>query len=71
MSAAPVLRPFKKLDQVTLAHHVPGCPYVIGEKMTVLSVVNTGTKRNPNWRYYVRGAWLDHDALEGQQQVVQ
>lgn len=54
---------FRKLDRVKLSVFVPG-PYVIGDEMTVMSVVNNGTKRNPQWRYYVAGAWYDQDVLE-------
>lgn len=56
------VKPFKKLDEVYLSEYVPG-PYTVGERFTILSVVNNGTKRNPIWRYYVRGAWYDHDML--------
>jgi hypothetical protein len=57
------LKPFRKLDRVFVAYRVPGSPYSVGEQVTIASVVNTGTKRNPTWRYYVAGAWFDHDAL--------
>lgn len=50
------VRPFKKLDAVYVAVlNRPGCPYLMGEQVTVTSVVNEGTKRNPVWRYLVAG----------------
>jgi len=53
--------PLKKLQDAYLTRAV--APYVTGERVTVLLVVNNGTKRNPSFRYYVAGAWLDADAL--------
>jgi hypothetical protein len=57
------MKPFKKFDQVYIARRVPGSPYVIGDRVTIISVTNTATKKNPVFRYYVAGAWIDHDAL--------
>lgn len=57
------IKPFKKFDQVYVAHRVPGSPYCVGDQVTIVSVTNTATKRNPSWRYYVAGAWYSHDAL--------
>ena len=54
---------FKKLDRVCLSVFVPG-PHQIGEPLTVASVINQGTKRNPKWRYAVSGAFYDEDVLE-------
>lgn len=54
---------FKKLDEAFVTRHVPGAPYCVGDRVTIISVVNTATKRNPSWRYYVAGAWLNEDAL--------
>lgn len=55
--------PLKKLQDAYVTRTIAGSPYVIGERVTVLSVVNNGTKRNPSFRYYVAGAWMDADAL--------
>lgn len=57
------MKPFKKLDYLYITRHVPGSPYTIGNRVTVVNVTNTGTKKSPTWRYYVAGAWLDHDTL--------
>lgn len=57
------MKPFAKLQDVFVVRAGPPTPYVIGDRVTVLSVVNTGTKRNPAFRYAVAGAWFDHDAL--------
>lgn len=57
------VKPFKKLARVFVALRVPGAPYSVGEQVTINTVVNVGTKRSPTWRYYVPGAWLDHEAL--------
>lgn len=54
---------FKKLEQAEVVAHVAGTSLFIGEVVTICSVVNTGTKRNPTYRYSVAGAWLDEDAL--------
>lgn len=56
-------KPFKKLDYLFVTRPVPGTHLTIGARVTIASATNTATKRAPNWRYYVAGAWLDHDAL--------
>lgn len=63
MTTNTTTKPFKTGQEVYLAYHVPGCPYTIGESLIIASVTNQGTKKNPNYRYYVRGAWLYHDVL--------
>lgn len=57
------MKPFKIGDEKYVGYHVPGSPYGVGERVVVMSVSNNGTRKNPTYRYYVRGAWYDHDAL--------
>lgn len=54
---------FKKLQDVYIARATPNTPYVIGEMVTINSVVNVGTRTKPVWRYHVAGAFFDADQL--------
>ncbi len=51
--------PFKKLDQVFINR--AGFPQPIGTAVTIASVTNTGTKKNPTWRFYGFGMWFHAD----------
>jgi hypothetical protein len=56
--------PFKKLQDAFITRHVPGTDLAVGQRVTVVNVLNQGTKRNPAWRFYVTpAAWIDADAL--------
>lgn len=49
--------------QVTLKWHIPGA--LLGVTYTVNSATNNGTKRSPQWRYYLGGVgYVDADAIE-------
>lgn len=56
-------KPYKVGDEMYILYHVPGSPYGVGERVQIFSVSNNGTRKNPAYRYYVRGAWYDHEAL--------
>ena len=48
---------FQKCSQVTVQR--AGFPnHPIGTIVTIASVVNTATKRNPEFRYYGNGLWF-------------
>jgi hypothetical protein len=55
--STPTKAPFKKLDQVFITR--AGFPQPIGTAVTIASVVNQGTKRNPSWRFYGFGMWFN------------
>lgn len=56
--------PFAKLQDAFITRCVPGTDLTIGQRVTVVNVLNQGTKKNPAWRFYVTpAAWLDADAL--------
>ena len=48
--------PLKKLDTAYINR--AGFPEPVGTRVTIASVVNSGTKRNPVWRFYARGMWF-------------
>jgi hypothetical protein len=53
--------PFRKLDRVFVAR--AGFPQPIGTAVTLASVVNAGTKRNPAWRFYGFGMWFSAEDI--------
>lgn len=62
-TTAKTVKPYKIGDELFTQYHVEGSPYAVGERVSVFSVRNLGSKREPYYRYYVRGAWYDHEAL--------
>ena len=53
--------PFQKLDQAYVAR--AGFPAVIGTRVVITTIVNSGTKRAPVWRICADGMWFHAEDL--------